>query len=227
MRADLAKCTTECYRRGAGSLEQIYKLKFGGKVRVHSDPDHHYENEHGGFRSSARHRHKESKDFGDKLGALRGNLRANLGRPWDDVFSEFCQVLDRRGLSGWHIWTHLKWEVSTNTFMNQGKVCEQPNGFRYGSREPAPVTGFYVHPISGLLLYNINEKYNRVGHQPIRALPVPGMEPWEYRKINGLWFRCVIVRRKDAIYSWRVDEFVETKRSCSKKEIAWIKEQLN
>ena len=41
MRPDLAKCTTECYRRGAGSIEHVYKLKFGGKVpsisRSHSE----------------------------------------------------------------------------------------------------------------------------------------------------------------------------------------------
>ena len=38
MRKDLAKCTTECYRRGAGSLEHTYKIKFGGKFRGRRHP---------------------------------------------------------------------------------------------------------------------------------------------------------------------------------------------
>ena len=110
MRPDLDKCTTECYRRGAGSLEHTYKIKFGGTVKVVPDPEHEYDNERGGFHSSARHRHKESKDFGDKLGALRGNIRANVGRPWDDVFSEFCQNLDRRSING----HHRRWCIRRN-----------------------------------------------------------------------------------------------------------------
>ena len=99
MREDLAKCTTEHPR--AGARGKCYKTHYGGKVEIHPDPDHDYLNEFGGYRSSARRRHWNYKEFTDVLAPLRGNLRANLGRRWDDVYSEFCQVLDRRGLSGY------------------------------------------------------------------------------------------------------------------------------
>lgn len=145
MRSDLAKCTTEHERaRGYG------KIKYGGKVSIDPDPDHDYPNEFGGFRSSARRRHTrnktEYKEFTDFLSPLRGAIRKNVGRKWDAVFSEFCRVLDRRSLSGYHIWTHLIQEVQTKTFLENGVVMEQLP--YWGSRA---VDGFYVHPMTGIL----------------------------------------------------------------------------
>src|SRR5271156_1602451 len=105
MRADLAKLTTEKERVGAKG--KCFKTKYRGRVKAHPDPDHDYPKEYGGFRSSARRRHWEHKEFTDVLSPLYGAIRKNVGRPWDDVYSEFCKVLDRRSVSGHHIWTHL------------------------------------------------------------------------------------------------------------------------
>lgn len=147
MRSDLAKCTTEHERAGGYG-----KIKYGGKVRIHPDPDHNYPNEFGGFRSSARLRHTrnkaEYKEFTDVLGPLRGAIRKNVGHKWDAVFSEFCRVLDRRSLSGYHIWTHLMREVQTKTFLEDGVLMEQLP--YWGSRA---VDGFSVHPVTGILYH--------------------------------------------------------------------------
>jgi len=220
MRPDLDKCTTECYRRGAGSLEHTYKIKFGGTVKIDSDPDAEYENERGGFHSSARHRHKECKDFGDKLGALRGNIHKNVGRPWNDVFSEFCKNLDRRSVSGHHIWTHLKYEVELNTIFLSGKVYTSTKkwGYRGG-----PVTGYYVHPITGILEYRRSISWRtryRNKPTPIDKLqiPVPGEDGWHYCLLEGLWFR----QKLTMVDGWSKIE----KKSANRKEIAWIKAQI-
>jgi hypothetical protein len=45
--------------------------------------------------------------FGDRLSPLFRWLESNCGRPWDDVYSEFCAVTDRRSIRGHHLWTHL------------------------------------------------------------------------------------------------------------------------
>jgi hypothetical protein len=92
MRPDLAKCTTESPRSGQSYAT---KSKYGGRVRIHPDPEHDYQNEWGGFKSSARHRHQDHKHFTDRLGALRGNIRKSVGRKWDDVFSEFFKAEDK------------------------------------------------------------------------------------------------------------------------------------
>ncbi|CAN5950995.1 unnamed protein product [Sphagnum jensenii] len=217
MRPDLDKCTTECYRRGAGSLEHTYKIKFGGTVKIDSDPDAEYENEHGGFHSSARHRHKESKDFGDKLGALRGNIRKNVGRKWDDVFSEFCASLDRRSINGHHIWTHLMQEVELNTYVGvDGKIyCWGSWGWR------GEVTGYYVHPLTQILEYKDSGSWKRGIYRRSKEhiIPVPDAHEWNYKQIEGLWFR---------VKEWIEDGWPKIeKKSANRKEIAWIKAQLD
>lgn len=221
MRSDLAKCTTEQPRSG-GALTACYKLKFGGKVRIHPDSDHTYDKEFGGFHSSARHRHYQCKEFSDCLGALRGNLRVAIGRRWDDVFSEFCRNLDRRSLAGYHIWTHLQYEIETKTFMENGKV------YGYGRRggTATEVNGFYVDPVSGLVCYKEAESLRKWAARWRREkdkapeFKVPGDEDWSYKQFDGIWFRYRIV--VESKYGFDVLE----KRQANKKEVAWIKTQL-
>lgn len=217
MRSDLAKCTTE--RERAGGRGKCWKTKYGGKVRISPDPDDDYLNEHGGYRSSARRRQYNHKSFTDRLGALKGNLRVNLGRLWDDVYSEFCEVLDRRGISGFHIWTHLRDEVSINTFMDDGKVYEK--GRRYFRERE--VTGFYVHPVTGILCYKAYERWRYRAPIGTPKIPVPGDEAWTYRAFEGIWFRYREVVRKTSWGSVYLEVF---KRQANKKEVAWIRQQL-
>lgn len=160
MRRDLAKCTTERPRHGRS---WAITKKYGGRVKVNPDLEHDYPDEYGGFHSSSRNRQVNAKDFSDFLSPLRGAIRKNVGRPWDRVFGEFCEALDRRGLSGYHIWTHLMWEVETNTFLGEdGEVYERP---AFGGL-PSKVDGFYVHPLTGLLLYREPWRYRRLKNVP-------------------------------------------------------------
>jgi hypothetical protein len=222
MRSDLAKCTTERGRTGS----YMGKIKYGGKVRIDLDLDHDYLNEFGGFRSSARRRHHSYKGFTDVLGPLRGAIRRNLGRPWDKVFSEFCRVLDRRSLSGYHIWTHLQSEVQTNTFIENGKVLSLPRH----SWLPREVDGFYVHPITGILCHAEVEGWRttrrRLANAKPESIPVPGMEPWKYQQVDGLWFRVLTISVTDPAHPWKKQELITAKRSANRKEIIWITEQL-
>ena len=220
MRPDLAKCTTERPRHGRG---RAITKKYGGRVRVNPDPEYDYPEEYGGFRSSSRNRQQNRKDFSDLLSPLRGAVRKNIRRPWDKVFGEFCKVLDRRGLSGYHIWTHLMWEVATNTFLGEdGAVYERR---RFG-RGPSKASGFYVHPTSGLLLYRKPERSRFVRNKPEPQIPVPGSDPQVYRKIDGLWFRCVVKVERRSFPPNCVEEVVQRTKSANRKEISWIETQL-
>lgn len=225
MRPDLAKCTTERERRGARG--KCFKTKYGGKVKVHPDPEHDYLGEYGGFRSSARHRHWEYKDFTDVLNPLRGAIRKNLGRPWDKVFSEFCQVLDRRGVSGYHIWTHLMQEVTTKTYIKDGKVLEKTSRYYWRDTE---VTGFYVHPETGILCYKphathaeIRERWANGQEKKAPEFYVPGNEAWKYKDFDGIWFRYKVTASRTS-YGTVVYDML--KRQANKKEVVWIKAQL-
>src|SRR5690606_5409802 len=90
---------------------------------------------------------RREKSFNERLEPLRRFLRSNLGRPWSKVDSEIRACLDGRGVLGRHLLDHLEWEVSTQCFLDGKRVMTLG---RRGGR-PAPVSGFYVHPKSGLL----------------------------------------------------------------------------
>jgi hypothetical protein len=220
VRQDLAKCTTERPRHGRS---WAIAKKYGGKVTINPDREHDYPEEYGGFRSSSRKRQANAKSFSDFLSPLRGAIRKNIGRPWDDVFGEFCEALDRRGLSGYHIWTHLMWEVETKTFLGEdGEVYGWPT---FGGL-PSKVGGFYVHPRTGLLLYKQPRRFQRLKKVPRPDIPVPGNEPQVYRRIDGLWFRCLVNVEIRSFRPYRTEVVVRRMKSASRKEIAWIKEQL-
>ncbi|UWZ85832.1 hypothetical protein [Occallatibacter riparius] len=216
----MAKCTTERPRHGRS---WAITKKYGGSVRVSPDREHDYPEEYGGFRSSSRKRQINPKGFSDFLSPLRGAIRKNVGRPWDKVFGEFCEALDRRGLSGYHIWTHLMWEVETKTFIGEdGEVYGRP---AFGGR-PSKVDGFFVHPLTGLLLYKQPRRFRPLKNTARSDIPVPENEPQVYRRIDGLWFRCLVNVEIRNLRPYRTEVVVRRVKSASRKEIAWIEAQL-
>lgn len=47
------------------------------------------------------------KNFTDRLEPFERWLRKQVGRPWDKVYAEFCEVTDARTIRSWHLKTHL------------------------------------------------------------------------------------------------------------------------
>jgi hypothetical protein len=79
MRDDMAKVVTERPRRGHGNKSK----KTSGTLIRHYDPD------------------------ANLLSPLKRYLRSCVGRPWRKVHSELSRTLDRRSVTGSHIWDHL------------------------------------------------------------------------------------------------------------------------
>ena len=80
------------------------------------------------------------RDYGastDHLRPLERWLHSRIGQDWDALWSEVCQVADRRTLLGWHLRDHLAMLVETECRLIQMA------GFR----------GFYVDPSSHELQY--------------------------------------------------------------------------
>jgi len=86
-------------------------------------------------------RNKWLTELGDRLSPLYRWLESNCGRPWDDVYSEFCAVTDRRSIRGHHLWTHLDgyvnwgqhypiwWRRWTSFYMDEEGILQQdPRG---------------------------------------------------------------------------------------------------
>src|SRR5882724_1179635 len=74
--------------------------------------------------------HTRRKSFSDLLGPLRRWLHAQLGRAWDDVYSEACAVIKPDSIVRAHVKTHLLEFVERHTFMHQGRVCVLDTSYR-------------------------------------------------------------------------------------------------
>src|SRR5262245_46157414 len=95
------------------------------------------------------------KYFNEHLGPLRRFLNSNVGRPWDKVYSEICQHVDRGNVVQKHILTHLFDYVVVHTVLIDGEPCrgEAHWGYHYGEplRTSERRDRWYVCPKSGLL----------------------------------------------------------------------------
>ena len=99
--------------------------------------------------------HSSRKGLTDLLGPLRRWLNSQLGRPWNDVYSEACAVIRPDSVIRAHIKTHLLEFVERHTFMHQGEICVL-NTWRGGGITPVTSrrygrSAFYVHPETGVL----------------------------------------------------------------------------
>jgi hypothetical protein len=158
--------------------------------------------------------HSCRKGLTDLLGPLKRWLQSQVGRPWNDVYSEACAVIKPDSIIRAHVKTHLLQFVQRNTFMHDGVVSYLATGRGGGIR---PVLAekffrrvFYVHPETGLL-----EKIEPVSRKQWNAgrYRSDDKRRWIRRgvalqQIRGLWFEChfevvpVDVRFKAYDHAW-------------------------
>jgi hypothetical protein len=119
----------------------------------------------------------EMKRQTDVLGPLTKFLQSNLGRPWDDVWSEICE--NNKDWMGAHLKRHVKYEVETNVHEEDGRLVDD-RGFR--------VDGFYVDPATGKLAKTKDEARWRYKPRPQCIFHMDGTD---YYKHNGIWYRAV------------------------------------
>jgi hypothetical protein len=182
MRPDMAKVVTESPRRGHANKSE----KHGGRLSKDDVAREREDDaERGGLIPWSRHRNHDYKEFSDKLGPLRAYLKAQVGRPWDKIYSELSQNLDKRSLAGIHIWDHVKQEVKINCVERDKKIY--PRKVRFRSSE-VPVEGLFVHPRTGLLCYLPEKRFRyrpKVDPDVIQLDDVTNLERRE-----GIWYRC-------------------------------------
>src|SRR5689334_8741261 len=56
----------------------------------------------------------QPKRLNENLAPLRRFLRSRVGRPWDEVYSEICERINRDSAVQLHIWQHLWDYVETD-----------------------------------------------------------------------------------------------------------------
>jgi hypothetical protein len=165
MRDDMAKVVTERPRRGHSNPS---KKTAGLPIRRY-DPDAAYDEPVRLPVSRGRQYGWNAKEFSDLINPLKRYLRSCVGRPWNKVHSELSQKLDRRSISGSHIWDHEMWEIETDCYIGPDRLAYS-NDRRYGGGE-RPIVGLYVDPRNGL----IREQRPRIrrGSPISRPLSIP------------------------------------------------------
>lgn len=144
---------------------------------------------------------------GGLTGPLRRWLRSRVGRPWNEVYSEACTVINTNSDSQRYLKLHLLQMVHRNTFLRGGGVWCFGHVDRNESGGPIPVeeavsrdTPYYIHPETGRLSEAFDpegrpcayKKKNSSWSRP----KMPG-ELWLDKKtlllfIDGWWYRCTL-----------------------------------
>ena len=152
MRSDMAKVIVERPRYGSrdrGVTRKGYTKRLSRALT--SDGG-------GPAREGMKEQHCATKRLNEHLGPLRRYLDKQVGRPWDKVFSDICQHIDRSNPVQDHVRDHVERYVTTNVVVINGELCHGGAGRypRYGT-PLLEANGFarwhswYVCPKTGLL----------------------------------------------------------------------------
>lgn len=122
------------------------------------------------------HLNGEMANFGDRIGPLRRFLRSRVGRKWDDVYKEVCEMADSRGIRGHHLREHLSYEVviAKNGFDTSGTPL-QPNGRTYWQ---------YFYVLDGVLCESLRKPRSR-GTKESKIIELNGKF---YYKYEDIWY---------------------------------------
>ena len=143
----------------------------------------------------------DRKELNENLNPLVRYLRSQVGRNWDQVYSEMCEVMDTRSACQAHIWQHAKDDVETNTFIgDDGEVwfassycyrwCEDRDWHRPISDSVAVV---YVDPRDKTL--QLVPKKNRYRyHRPVHEY----VEIDKYRQAHRIGEHWFLIELADA-----------------------------
>jgi hypothetical protein len=139
MRPDMKKVVTERYRDGGGIKQPKGEKRRLQKEGLDCDK-----------RQKLRLRWKLaqcSKEFTDVLGPLYGYLIKQIGRPWNDVYSEVVANLPKGTVTNDHIYTHLWQFVEKDVQMIDGRPYEKQVNRYSGGIQPITSSTVGRHPI--------------------------------------------------------------------------------
>lgn len=189
MREDMYKVIVERPRRGGG-------VQGDGRIWRNSRD----RGSHLGMQRGYAYR----KYLNENLAPLKRWLHKQIHRPWDAVYSELSQGIDRRNTVQAHIHEHIDQFVERKARMIEGVVAVRPSWWHADSAW-VPVNGhpwieLFVHPVTGILLPN--RGYQRARQQRCALHSPRGTQPYaeyhviddatQWHRVAGCWFEVVL-----------------------------------
>lgn len=174
----------------------------GTKKRFNKTPWEDQKN----FESTSRRRvyGYNCKQLNEHLSPLRRWLSKQVGRNWDDVWSEICENLSVRNATTAHVRDHADQYVEKNCIIDEeGRICDSVGLPLHGSRY---WKGWYVDPVDNTLREAPSyERYVR----EVKKKWVEGKDDKHcYYLIKGIWYEVGFepypaYRRADPLVPYR------------------------
>lgn len=164
MRRDMSKVIVERPRFGSGWRTWRRKGRYDPKL-VLIDEEGEEDPSMAGLRSfwRARKSSLHSKWLNENLAPLRRFLMAQVGRPWDAVWSEICENLKPTSTVQQHVRDHISDFVAMQTSLKDGRIYfTRPGDPPFPLDAPSRQLLLYVDPLTGVLRLNPHfERYAR------------------------------------------------------------------
>ncbi len=159
---------------------------------------------------------------------IHGLIRKNIGRKWNDVYSEFCAAYDQRKQQNRDLHKLLMYNVTNDLVVQDGQLFVTS---RYIGTCPLSKTTYihaYVDPRDGILKYNpdyvgykaIRRKYRQEHEEMVYKVKRIVDAETEHHLINNIWFELkLMIVPKYKYGMWKDERVVVSKRTLSKKEL--------
>lgn len=209
MRSDLNKLLCERERTG-------HEMKYGDERHSRAFKETQLEDDEPFQGVSSTHREGmkvryryRRKEFSENLNPLYGFIRKSVGRKWDSVYSEICEVFDKRSVINQHILVHLFQYVEQDIAVIDGKMYVE--GKMYSKRIPLEesFTEYYVDPRDGILKINksrlgrrqiIKNRQEREAKEQEKVRRVVD-DQTELHLINDCWFEVKFLTPTARVFS--------------------------
>jgi hypothetical protein len=147
MREDMYKVIVERPRRWKDGYAGAARLRndYSGPTRLRTRAGYGYRN------------------LNENLAPLRRYLRAQVGRPWDKVFSEICANIDRRNAVQQHIHQHICDFIAIDACFRDGQLVDLANRWTFLPSGSGIYQELYVDPHTGLIRLNKDSESRRQG----------------------------------------------------------------
>ena len=156
----------------------------------------------------------------ENLAPLRRYLQAQVGRPWNKVFSEICAGIDRRNTVQQHIRQHIDDFIAVNVEIRAaGEIVDLGGHGRFLVTPRNLSQKLYVDPRTGLI--RLNKDYRSWNRRKVERRELEKAAIARRRRslnehtflmlLDDLWFSVVIDTLPSVHHSHHV---VDGKRSC-------------
>jgi len=190
MRIDMNKVIVERPRKGG------HKGEYGRPRDLDDSPR----------QEGLRRRHRDRKWLNENLRPLERFLAAQVDRPWDKVYSEICDGIDRRSTVQKHILQHVGDFVAVRVRSVGGSPYYDARSGKLQPLAAAWAPELYVDPHSGLLRRNtarlafrkqwkqarLDEWRQRI--EPVREDRRILDATTQLHRIDGVWYRVELAR---------------------------------